>query len=119
MAAAFHNSGHTVVTDDQAAMQIKEDPSGGQQVLVMPSLPQIKLWPESVAVLEDDLSTLPQLHPGHDKRARRLRDRFATAAVPLSHIFVLHYGEQLADEPLTRREGARRADGAFLLCGHY
>jgi hypothetical protein len=105
MAAAFHNSGHTIVTDDQAAIEMRNDENGADQVLVLPSLPQLKLWPESAAVFEDDLSTLPQLHPGHDKRARRLRDRFATAAVPLSHIFVLHYGDHLANEPLTRREG--------------
>lgn len=105
MAAAFHNSGHIVVTDDQAAIEMKKYKSGDDRVLVLPSLPQLKLWPESAAVFEHDLSTLPQLHPGHDKRARRLRDRFATAAVPLSHIFVLHYGDHLANEPLTRREG--------------
>jgi hypothetical protein len=103
MAAAFHNSGHTVVTDDQAAIEVRENQTG-DQVLVLPSLPQLKLWPESAAVFQDDLSTLPHLHPSHDKRARRLRDGFATAAVPLSHIFVLHYGEHLANEPLSRRE---------------
>jgi hypothetical protein len=104
MAAAFHNSGHTVVTDDQAAIEMKYDEIGGDQVLVLPSLPQLKLWPESAALFEDDLSTLPQLHPGHDKRARRLRERFASTPVPLSHIFVLHYGDDLANDPLNRRE---------------
>ena len=48
IAAAFHTRGHQVITDDVAAVRVNED----NQCLIRPGGPRIRLWNNSLEILE-------------------------------------------------------------------
>ncbi len=84
-AASLRGSGYPVIADDIVAL-VERD--GG--LCVQPAYPQLRLWPESVALLYGTADALPPLTPNWDKRAldltrRRLSLRGA-AAIPLGDL---------------------------------
>ena len=50
LAAVFHQRGHQVAADDVVALEVKQDTS-----LVLPAIPQLKLWPDTATALGDDI----------------------------------------------------------------
>jgi len=92
-AAALYARGHAMITDDILAVA----PGAGAPE-VAAGFPQLKLHPASAqAALGDDPSALPELADRVTKRARTARDGFqAATVVPLSAIYVLGQGPQLA-----------------------
>jgi hypothetical protein len=98
-AAALHTRGHRVVADDVMAVQ----ESAGCPA-VCPGFPQIKLWPEAVISLGDDVNRLPRLHPLLEKRVRRVTDGFSQNPLPLGQVYVLTFGETQEIEPLRPQE---------------
>lgn len=102
LAAALHQRGPDLVTDDVVAVAVPPAPAGGS-LLVYPGFPQLKLWPEAVAGLGDDPAKLPALRPDLSKLARRLTTGFNAAPLPLGRLYVLAEGPTIAVEPLDRQ----------------
>lgn len=84
LAEAFLTRGHTFVTDDVLAIR-----SETNQPMILPTFPQVKLWPEAAAGLGFAPETLPQLHSQVLKRAHRFTDGFSQIPLPLKRIYVL------------------------------
>lgn len=96
MAATLHARGHPVMSDDLTALL------PGDNRLV-PSYPQIKLWPDAVGVLGHVSEELPLVHPDVDKRALRFSQGFAREPLPLKRLYLLGLGETVAIEDMTPR----------------
>lgn len=94
---ALHARGHNVVTDDNLAVDV----SGP---VAMPAFPQLKLWPDAAASLGINPDQLPRLHNVVTKRSREIADGFERSVLPLRCVYVLDIGEELAIEPVTRRD---------------
>jgi hypothetical protein len=62
-AAAFARLGHRILSDDVVAL----DERGGS-VGVHPAYPQLRLWPDSVALLYGSADALPRITPNWEKR---------------------------------------------------
>ena len=104
-AACFAAMGHAVLADDIAALVEHDD-----VVHVQPAYPQLRLWPDSVAMLYGTPDALPRLTPTWDKRALLLSQHgaFQQQSLPLRAVYVL--GQQ-GDHPTTAIEdvsGAHR-----------
>ena len=87
VAAAFCRMGHPVLADDIVALSERDD-----VFQVQPAYPQLRLWPESVALLYGAADALPRLTPTWDKRALDLTRngcRFQQQPLPLAAIYVL------------------------------
>lgn len=105
-AAAFAGMGYPVLTDDVVALA---ESAGG--VLVQPAYPQIRLWPDAVALLFGTADALPRLTPSWDKCALDLAQttgRFQQQPLPLAAIYVLA-GRAPAPEPRTNGLQGREA----------
>jgi hypothetical protein len=89
LAEAFHAQGYGILTDDVMAIQFDS-----QTPLVIPSFPQIKLWPDAAASLGHNPESLPLLNTETEKRVHRLSDRFLQTPVPLKRLYVLAIGTQ-------------------------
>jgi hypothetical protein len=90
-AAIFATAGHSVLTDDIAAI---EDAGGVYRIL--PSYPRVRLWPESVELLFGASDRLPLLTPTWDKRYLELGSdthKFQSEPVPLAAIYILDRDE--------------------------
>lgn len=96
MTAAFHARGHAMVADDLVAID-----TDGALPLAYPGFPQLKLFPESAALLGGDTRTLPRVHPDFEKRSRSAKNGFATASLPLHRIFALHDADSFAIESIS------------------
>jgi hypothetical protein len=96
-AGALHQLGYPIVTDDVLAL----DMSSPENITVLPSFPQLRLWPESVTSLGQAPETLPQVYPNSEKRFHHVSDGFQKTPLPLKKIYVLEYGTQQQIEPLT------------------
>lgn len=100
LAAAFHAGGHGIVADDIVAVDLAA--AGGP--IAHPGFPQLKLFPEAAAQLDERPEDLPRLMPDFDKRARRVVNQFPQGPVLLARIYVLQDGEREAIEPLGMQE---------------
>jgi hypothetical protein len=96
MAAAMHSRGHALIADDVVAIDTGSMadknvcPTTSTDVpLVYPGFPQLKLFPESVAMLDAGATDLPRVHPDFDKRARRAETDFPRKALPLKAVLEL------------------------------
>lgn len=85
-AACFSMMGHAVLSDDIAALAERAG-----TIHVEPAYPQIRLWPDSVAMLYGAPDALPPLTPNWDKRALPLSQprAFHQKALPLGAVYVL------------------------------
>lgn len=87
MAATLQTLGHPVITDDLTAFE----PGGSNRIV--PSFPQLKLWPDAVDALGHSSDELPILHPKVDKRALRFEQNFALEPIPLRRLYILSVGQ--------------------------
>jgi hypothetical protein len=108
IAAALHAKGYDLVTDDVAAIQL-----GPDGPTVLPSFPQMKLWPESARLVGEAPEHLPILHPRFDKRGWRAARGFSAAPCRLQRLYVIAAGPAPAIEPLQPQEGC------FQLLSHW
>jgi len=84
VAAALHARGHSVLSDDNAAIDWQSDfPS------VMPAFPNLKVYPEIARTLGYDPAGLRVMHESQTKQAQRVETRFAAAPAPLDRIYLL------------------------------
>jgi hypothetical protein len=92
LAAAFGQLGYPVLSDDVAAIAERDG-----NWLVLPAYPQLRLWPESVALLFGYEDALRPLTPNWNKRALELLEhgyRFEERPLPIAAVYVL--GERTA-----------------------
>jgi hypothetical protein len=99
VAAALHTRGHCLVTDDVAALSV-----GESNHMLLPSFPQLKLWPEALVSLGDDPEKLPLCNPRFEKRARSAAHKFSPAPLPIKRIYVLSEGDDSEILPLRPQE---------------
>lgn len=90
MAAAFAKYGYPVLADDMVAINNLQD-----LPTVYPAFPQIKVWLPTIEGLDYDISSLPPLFPGSQKRVIRQTEKFTTEPCPLAGIFTLERGENI------------------------
>jgi hypothetical protein len=86
-AAAFAKRGHSVLSDDVAAVLDQDN-----RFLIQPAYPRIRLWPSSVESLYGSPEALPWIAPTWDKRQLDLTAngyRFQTSPLPLAAIYFL------------------------------
>ena len=95
----IHVDGYPVLTDDVMAVKIN-----GDLPLVLPGFPQIKLWADSADSLGYASDLLPLLHEHTTKRVHQFSDGFTSQACPLTHLYVLAYGDDHAIKRLTPHE---------------
>lgn len=88
LAAAFHAAGHGIATDDLVAVDV--DAPGGP--MVYPGFPQLKLYPEAAAQINDRPNELPRVSPELEKRSCRATTDFPRARLPLRRVYSLADG---------------------------
>lgn len=109
-AAVFSRMGHRVLTDDIVALSERDE-----TLEVQPAYPQLRLWPETVALLYGGADTLPRLTPTWDKRALDLTTnggRFQERPLPLAAIYVL---AERSPDPEPRIEGLQGRESLLTL----
>jgi hypothetical protein len=98
-AAALHMRGHSVVTDDNAAIDLSSP-----ALPVLPAFPTVKIFPKIAESLGYDEASLQEMHSSQPKKARSVQRAFPTAAVPLRRIYVLTRDAESEFTPLSRAE---------------
>ena len=100
LAATFHACGHSLLTDDVAAIDVcnSNEPS------ILPAFPQLKLWPDAVTSLGRNPENLPQLIQDFEKRNCLVSDGFMQKPVPLKQIYVLSTGDTLEIQTVKPQE---------------
>jgi hypothetical protein len=94
MAALMHARGHALLCDDVTPLEID-----ATEVRVIPSFPQIKLWPDSANVV-GSAEQMPILHPAFEKRALRPTVGFRGEPVRLRRLYILRVAEQVSIRPV-------------------
>jgi hypothetical protein len=97
MAGLLAARGHTLITDDVTAIDVRGP-------TVLPSFPQLKLWPDALAALDTSAEGLPRVHPDLPKRALAIKDGFAARPMPLRRLYVLSKGHDTVIEKLAGAE---------------
>jgi len=82
--------------------------------MVFPGFPQIKLWPDMLASLEDDPDKLPRFNPSLEKRAWPAAYRFPLMLLSPKRIYVLDEGNAVEILPLGPHDAL-----AELICHTY
>jgi len=84
--AALAECGHSVLTDDVAALSWNNG-----TCCVLPAYPHLSLWPDSAALIYGPSADLPRFIPGWEKRRLSLQNglRFETRILPLRKIYLL------------------------------
>jgi len=99
LALALYALGGDLVADDIVSIEFD-----GATPLVVPSSPQINVWPETLHALSYDPTVLEKIEPEFEKRAFPVAERFSTQRAPLRSVYVLHEGGEAAIEPLPAQE---------------
>ncbi len=102
LAAALHARGHTLITDDVAALRFED-----RLAWVIPGIPQMKLWPEAITALKGDSRRYPKVKKELEKRVIPVAERFASEAGTLRCVYVLDVGESTEIRPLQPKEALR------------
>lgn len=91
LAAMFLARGYTLVADDRIVATLRSE-----RFHVHPGRPAIRLWPESLTLLNIGTSELPTVYSGNDKRFLSLADqdvllaaKTATSHCPLAALYIL------------------------------
>lgn len=90
LTAALINRGHNLISDDVTAISFC---CGSLKVL--PGIPIIKLWPDTIRAIGFDVHHNRALYPGITKRLCTIREKFYKQSLPLGSIFILGYGDTL------------------------
>lgn len=98
MAAILHARGYKLITDDVLAVDL-----AAPTPLVLPGVPQMKLWPDTLELVGKGRSNLPRLHADLEKRDYRIAARFTREATPLRAVYVLGPAEAPSVEAMDSR----------------
>ena len=95
LAATLTARGHDFLADDVTCVDVSADP-----VCMLPAFPQLKLLPDSLAVLGESAQGLPLVSPLDDKRARPVDGPFTQSGVPIRSIYLIEDGPEGLEGPL-------------------
>ena len=112
-AAAFADSGYPVVSDDVLALIDR-----GDNFLIQPAYPRLRLWPASVSALYGAADHLPRLTPTWDKRYLDLTEngyKFQQQPLLLAGIYLLDERSDDAGAPLIEKVPARASMLALVV----
>jgi hypothetical protein len=98
-AAMLESRGYRIVADDAAAIDTTEN-----SCTVVPGVPWLRLWPDTIVSLGDAPESMIQLHPLVEKRGRRVAHQFSEQPLPLDRIYLLSIGSAFSIEPSTPQE---------------
>lgn len=110
-AAAFSERGYGILAEDVVTLDDR-----GDQFLIRPAYPCIRLWPNSVKALYGSDAHLPKLTPNWEKRYLDLTERpeqFLRKPLPLAAIYQLAVRSD--DEAAPFIEPVERAEGLISL----
>ena len=94
--AAFMNTlGFSVIADDLVAIRIDDD-----GMVIIPSKPHLRLWPDAATYVGKDVEQLPRVLPTMEKRILQIDHDANDTDVPLRRIYVLDFGTALEIQPL-------------------
>lgn len=97
-AAALLNEGYSLVADDLVAIDLD-----APEPCVLPAYAQVRLWPDSAALLGLDIERLDRVHPALEKRLVALEPGvLVRTALPIDSITVLERGTDMPTEHLDR-----------------
>jgi len=99
LAATLTARGHDFLADDVTCVNVSGDP-----VCMLPAFPQLKLLPDSLAVLGESAEGLPLVSPLDEKRARRVDGPFTQGGVPIRSIYLIEDGPDGFEGPLAAPE---------------
>ncbi|NEO91594.1 MAG: hypothetical protein F6K56_15670 [Moorea sp. SIO3G5] len=99
LAGAFHRKGYQIITDDVMPVNLDEG-----YPLIIPSFPQIKLWPSAADSLGHNSKNLPPLYPNAPKLSYTFTHGFQRTAVPLKRLYVLAKGDEHQITKLTPQQ---------------
>jgi hypothetical protein len=94
--AALHQKGFRILSDDVVALRQESDGTFS----ILPTFPQIKLWPNAIASFGIDPESLPRLSLLFEKRHCDASASFSTQSIPLDTIYALRVDEQFEILPL-------------------
>lgn len=89
LAAKMYDRGHGFISDDIVPITLL-----GDQFVVSPAYPQVKLWPDAIESMGRDPESLPRLSDLFDKRSELLEERFRRDPLPLAAIYQLRTTER-------------------------
>ena len=95
-AAALERRGHRLIADDISS--IRRD---GEEHVVQPGFPTLKLSSESAEALGHDFDAMHELHTVVRKRGRTVESSFEDAPLPLRRVYVLVDGDAIRIEPIS------------------
>jgi energy-coupling factor transporter ATP-binding protein EcfA2 len=98
LATALARAGHPLVADDITVID-----TTGDEPVVLPGFPRVKLWPDSAGVFAENADALPLLHPARTKRSLQLDD-FHGQPVRLARCYLLEDGGREAVTEIAPRE---------------
>ncbi|MGR3274568.1 serine kinase [Acaryochloris marina NIES-2412] len=90
LAEAFYCQNYPVITDDVLAISLAAD-----YPQALPSIPRIKLWPDSALAMGHQLEQLPPIHSNSSKRAHLLPP-ISITTLPLSSIYILGESSEIS-----------------------
>jgi hypothetical protein len=103
LTAALLARGHKLLSDDIAAIRRE-----GAIPTVLPGIPSIKLWPDSIEAIGRNPEAYERLYPEVEKRTMRLSEEFCPTPLPLRAIVCLGGGDGMSIEPLAKFEALTR-----------
>ncbi|MBA3757231.1 MAG: hypothetical protein H0X02_13890 [Nitrosomonas sp.] len=112
-AAAFAKANYPVLSDDVVALSHE-----GDEFLVQPAYPRLRLWPNSVNTLYGSVDALPRLTPSWDKRYLDLTldgYQFHQQPLPLRAIYIL---QERTKDPAPFVEAVPPGIGLISLVGN-
>jgi hypothetical protein len=107
-AAAFAGHGYRVLAEDVVTLDDR-----GDQFLVRPGYPCIRLWPAAVKALYGSETHLPKLTPNWDKCYLDLTENFQREPLRLAAIY--HLGERRGDATAPFVQTLDRSEGMMTL----
>ncbi len=99
LTAALHRRGFRFISDDVSAIDL-----AGPEVLLLPGLPRLKLWPDTAALFAAESADLPRAHPGLEKRIHTVASGLQETPHRLLLVYVLEPGEATALSPIPPSE---------------
>jgi hypothetical protein len=86
LASAFLNKGYKIIADDICAVSVENN----NAPFLLPGIPHVKLWADSLKKLNLEKENLIKLREGLDKYRKPLgNNEFEDNLMPISHIFLL------------------------------
>ncbi len=86
LAAAMKNRGYKVVADDVCAVKVQQ----GEEPLVYPGIPQIKLWKETVEFLGGNVNAMKRLFGEEEKYALPAQNLYYDKPLLIKRMYILH-----------------------------